>query len=588
MHGDSSSKEYLSAGSSKSMRPDSPARGSGVCADEKDYWRVFVKVCELEREDVKKLYGQEYTSMTKISLLGLKKDEGASLVEKAGMSEVKAQMVYLFATYLLHCKYHRIHIPKHLSFDQVLEFGFLMNNPKEYRSSSPPTTIVPEEILPPLDACSGHSGTSMGSSTLGSSKTSSKGSSKTSSTKSSKKKKRASDPLPQKRITRKQRAPTSKTPQANADVCDQSSVVSKSSLRSGRSLTSKKSVSFNFEDERGANRQIPRSSTSLKSFRKIPSIDEQTTATAATVDTAESMGRSLRESTSFPGVRRMGTNSTQESTSFPGLRRAGTNSTETSTQSRWSNNPGSDTESRVSLSKTGSNSDLLSCPSRRPSIQVGSNSAGKNANFVYTSKDKSHNNNLQSLKEIPNQPIRHPPARVSGGPRQIGSRWPQNVMLAVPNQAPPPSCAAARSSLRWAQALDVEEDLTDTDWSDSDDDSDDDSDWDSSDEEDSDSDDDSSDEDSDEEEEKEEEEPAGRPKKRNNKEKEGVASSSKTTVTWKTHNVTIEEWTMPMNQVMPVNLQDLLKKAAGDPNFDIQKQIHQALQAKGISTPQAA
>lgn len=559
MIANSSSKDYLSAGSSRSMRPDAPGRGSGVCANEKDYWKVFVKVCELEREDVKMLYGQEYTSMTKLSLLGLKKDEGASLVEKAGMSEVKAQMVYLFATYLLHCKYHRKHIPKDLTFDQVLEFGFLLNNPKEYRTASPPTTIIPEEILPPLDSCSSHSRTegSMGSSTLGSSKTSSKASSKTSSTKSSKKKMKSSDPLSPKRIASKKRIHRDNNPQNT--VADDQSVVSKSSLRSG-SFTSKKSVSFNFEDGQGETNPSARSSSSVRSFRKIPSIDEQTVSTAATVSTAGSMGRGLRESTSMPGLRRVGTGSTQASTN-----------------SRWtvdSYKTAADTESRTSVARTGSNSDLsLSCPSRRPSIQVGS---GKNATF-----DKSHNDNSLSPKKIANEPIRHPPARVSGGPRTMGARWPQNIMSAEPNKTPPPTCAAARSSLRWAQALDVEEDLTDTDWSDSDDDSDDDSDWDSSDDEDSDSDEDSSDEESDEE---EEEDPAARPKRRNNKDKAGVASSSKTTMTWKTHNVTIEEWTMPMNQVMPMRLQDLLNKAAEDPDFDIQKQIHQALNAKGIPT----
>ena len=133
-----------------------------------------------------------------------------------------------------------------------------------------------------------------------------------------------------------------------------------------------------------------------------------------------------------------------------------------------------------------------------------------------------------------------------------------------------PACPAERSSLRWAIALDVDEDLTDDDeWNSSESDSDSESDWDSSDSElDSDSDD----------EEDEDEEPLKRATPSNNQGGEQV-QHNKNVFQWKTQNVTTHEWTLPANKVLPLNLQTLFHQAAANPDFDIQRELHKALAA---------
>ena len=93
--------------------------------------------------------------------------------------------------------------------------------------------------------------------------------------------------------------------------------------------------------------------------------------------------------------------------------------------------------------------------------------------------------------------------------------------------------------MRWAQALDVDEDLTDSDFSDSDD-----SDWDS----------DWVDDGDDAEERKE-------PQK----------------IAIKKQTFEMHELTLPANKVLPFQFQSLFREAAGSPNMDIQQQIQRAL-----------
>ena len=132
---------------------------------------------------------------------------------------------------------------------------------------------------------------------------------------------------------------------------------------------------------------------------------------------------------------------------------------------------------------------------------------------------------------------------------------------------------AAQSTLRWAMALDLDdEDLTDSDWSDSDDD---DSDSDSdSDDSDSDSDDDDDDDDDEKVLDQATLDVAEAAKEQTRK----SLANEPQVFRWKTSNVVTHEWVLPANQILPVNLQTLFRQAAENPEIDIQQQLQLALQ----------
>ena len=190
-------------------------------------------------------------------------------------------------------------------------------------------------------------------------------------------------------------------------------------------------------------------------------------------------------------------------------------------------------------------------------------------------KDSSAMEKRSSSSSLPELPIRRE-SLVAPPKKKSVTRAPPKSSAQVMNPA-------AQSTLRWAMALDVDEDLTDSDWSDSD----------SDDSDDSDSDDDS--ESSSEEDMENDEELLDlttldvRHATRQQAEKRQIKSHKTVgdeprVFRWKTSNVTTHEWTLPANQILPINLQTLFRQAAENPEIDIQTQLQLALaRAAGTS-----
>eukprot|EP00797_Seminavis_robusta_P001928 Sro1119_g243160.2 (291) ;mRNA; r:9322-10281 len=66
-------------------------------------------------------------------------------------------------------------------------------------------------------------------------------------------------------------------------------------------------------------------------------------------------------------------------------------------------------------------------------------------------------------------------------------------------------------------------------------------------------------------------------RKGNRAEKSEPSSNGDNNLSFKTHNVTTHEWVLPANKVLPISLQDLIREASGNPEVDIQQRIQQAL-----------
>ena len=192
--------------------------------------------------------------------------------------------------------------------------------------------------------------------------------------------------------------------------------------------------------------------------------------------------------------------------------------------SRWCSDCGSDESPigrRTSASTLASDSTVRK-PNRRPSF--GASDLIPTEDLELDPADDS-----EAVIDMPIQPTRRD-SKV-------------DVHLAITEDYVPPKSEWERTSLRWAQALDVDEDLTDSDFSDSDD-----SDWDSDSDSDSDSD-------------------------------TEEASEASQTLRIRTQTATMHGLTLPANKVLPFQFQTLFREVATMPNVDIQARIQQALMA---------
>ncbi|CAB9519156.1 expressed unknown protein [Seminavis robusta] len=548
-----STKRYLEMASATSMQP-TPSPGQGYCETERDYWRVFFRVCDLGPNEIKTIHALDYTSITRLSLIGMHKNTESLL--KAGISEVKAHMIQFFCTYLLHCKYHQYNVSKDLKMDQILEFNFLLANPEQAPQGEAlvlpvqeeePAVVKPKTLVEQstkgdeinvlgLDA-SDHTKSSKISSKSSSSKTSSKSSKKNHRRRTSATSNGASGTGRKKSSTRRRFSKQSSMDASEGSVGSMRSFASKSSLRSCRSSASKKSVSWN-----------PTFKFNQSFGSSCPAIDERSTRTPTTM---ASTGTSRWSACST-----IAEHSQRELTTADSV-----------------------VESSPPARRTSSSSDEKARrPRRRPSVDVAllemdalqklyeqKEESSKSTLPLFPPVHAEENSNSGSLKETKNTLAVESPKPTETVPCGV---TPCNMMLEFTPHAvpPPPSCPYKRSSLRWAQALDVEEDLTDDDWSDSDDDS---SDWDSSD-------DDAS--------------LSGAPVAEAKAEAKAEALSAreppskKTVFSWKSENVTIGEWTLPANRVLPVNLQSIFRAASENPDLNIEEQIHQALSRSTMRT----
>jgi hypothetical protein len=118
---------------------------------EKLSWKVFVRVCDLTRSDCQVLWGKqmEYSTMKRLSMLGL--DPNIQLLLKAGLSHAKANMIILFATYILHNHSDTNDIPFDLTFDDVLAFGLKLKRQNQHLQWMPQQPQwIPLPAQPPM------------------------------------------------------------------------------------------------------------------------------------------------------------------------------------------------------------------------------------------------------------------------------------------------------------------------------------------------------------------------------------------------------------------------------------------------------
>lgn len=102
-----------------------PVKNFSPPSSETSQWKTFVRVCELNKSDCRAILSLEYTTMQRLSMFGIHKN--ANSLTNAGISDAKAHMIILFATYMLHMKHHQQTIPKDVTFDQIIEFNYRLS-----------------------------------------------------------------------------------------------------------------------------------------------------------------------------------------------------------------------------------------------------------------------------------------------------------------------------------------------------------------------------------------------------------------------------------------------------------------------------